>query len=170
MPFHGHRLQAVGIGTHGQHAGIGCSEVTDKTPVTHAGEADEHVGGPAGNDEVAGRRGHAAIDERRVARIEHGDVDKLHGLAFLVDDSPRELALFLLRAFHEDHVGQCMALVVLAAADHFHADGIEADKLMDGVGHALVLHISSDLEVFEVVISKVDDVVLGDRAQIAKGV
>jgi hypothetical protein len=89
--LHGHRLQTVGVGTHRQHAGIGRAEVTDEATVADTREADEHVGGLAGDDEVAGRCRHAAIDERGVTRTEHGDVDKLHGLSLLVDDAPVSL-------------------------------------------------------------------------------
>lgn len=62
--FHNYRLQLVGIGVHGQHTGIGRGEMADEPAVAHTGETDKHISGFAGNDEVAGRRGYAAIDER----------------------------------------------------------------------------------------------------------
>ena len=139
--------------------------MTDKTTVAYTREADEHVGGLAGDDEIAGRCGHATIDERGVARAEHGDVDKLHGLSLLVDDAARELMVFLLYALHEDHVGQQVPLAVLTfALDHFHSDGVEADDLTDGVGYALLAHVSGDLEVLKIVVSKVDDILSRDGA------
>lgn len=168
--FHGHRLQAVGIGAHRQHADLRCADVAYHAAVADTGEADEHVGGSAGDDEFARRRRHAAIDECRVTRTEYGDIDKLHRPAFLIDDAPCEFAVFLLCALHENHVGQRVPLVVLSTADHLHADGVEADELVDGVGHALAAHVSGDLEVLKVVVGEVDDVMLGDSAQIAQGV
>ena len=105
------------------------------------------------------------------SRGQHGDVDKLHGLAVLVDDAARELMVFLLYALHEDHVGQQVTLAVLTfALDYFHSDGVEADDLTDGVGYALLAHVSGDLEVLKVVVSKVDDIVSGGCAQIAQGI
>ena len=168
--LHGHRLQLVGIGAHRQHAELRRADMAYHAAVSDAGEADEHVGGSAGDDEVARRRRHATVDECRVTRTEHGDIDKLHGPAFLVDDAPCELAVFLLCALHENHVGQLTAFVVLPAADHLHADGVEADELADSVRHALAAHVSGDLEVLKIVVGEVDDVAVGRRAQIAQGV
>ena len=144
--------------------------MTDEASVAHAGEADEDVGGLAGNDEVAGRRGHAAIDERGVARAEHADIDKLHGLSILVHHTARELAALLLYAFHEDQVGERFSLGILSTVHDFHADGIEADDLADGVGNRLVAHVRGHLEVFQVVVGEVDHILVARHAQIAQRV
>ena len=79
--------------------------------------------------------------------------------------------VFFLYALHEDHVGQKVSLAVLSfALDHFHGDRVEADDLADGIGYALLAHVSGDLEVLKIVVSKVDDIVSGDGAQIAQGI
>ena len=52
---------------------------------------------------------------------------------------------------------------------HGHADGIEADHLLDGIGQTLVLDGGGDAEVLQFVVEEIDDVFLLLVVQLEQG-
>jgi hypothetical protein len=72
-------------------------------------------------------------------------------LSLFVDDVSCQVLTGLVGTFH----------VNLTLSLHGHADGVEADALLDGIGDGLVLHLGRHAEIFQFVVDEDDVVAFG---------
>ena len=83
-----------------------------------------------------------------------------HGLAVLVDDGARQMAIGLMGTFH----------INLMFSTLYHTDRIETNNLQDGIRDGLVLYMSGYSEVFKFIVDKGDVVISGLFLNVLQGI
>ena len=83
-----------------------------------------------------------------------------HGLAVLVDDGARQMAVSLVGTFH----------INLMFSTLYNTDWIESNDLHYGIGDGLVLYMSCYSEVFKFIVDKGDVVISGLRLNVLQGI
>ena len=96
-----------------------------------------------GNSEVPALVRDTTAEQRGVGRIKYRDVGVCNALSLLIDDSPRQVEVGLVNAFHDHH-----------AVGLGHAHGIEAHHLSDGIGEGSAMERRGDAEILQLVVDE----------------
>ena len=114
------------------------------------------------NGEVAALVGNSTTKQRGVSRIEDSNIGVCQWLALFVDNGSCQVAVGLVGTLNEDFLFLRVTFI------NYHADGIKAYHLLDGIGKRLAMDGSGDAKVLQFVVEEHDDVVgllLGELAK-----